>query len=97
MSLPVHDQIPDGLNHRTGLKRLGLVPLGPPVAEYRFRTRKGYVTCDLYRASEVRMVDPVRVAAGVQAVQTRKVNETAQRKGACTEAERDALKLYRTL
>lgn len=48
MSLPVHREIPEGLNHRTGLKRQGLAPTGEPVAQYEYRTRKGYERCNLY-------------------------------------------------
>ncbi|WP_019011679.1 hypothetical protein [Deinococcus aquatilis] len=83
MSLPVHEQIPEGLNHPTGLKHQGLVPVGQPVAEYRYRTRKGYLTCDLYDVTQMRPVDPMRVAAGLQATETRKLAEKARRQAAC--------------
>jgi DNA polymerase III epsilon subunit-like protein len=94
MNLPVHERIPEGLNHRTGLKNQGLVPVGQPVAEYRYRTRKGYLTCDLYDVTQVRPVDPMRVAAGLQATETRKLAEKARRQAACAQAEQDALKIY---
>lgn len=94
MSLPVHAQIPEGLNHRTGLKQQGLVPVGQPVAAFRYRTRKGYVTCDLYDAAQVRPVDPLRVAAGLQAAETRKAGEKARWEQLCAQAEQDALRMY---
>lgn len=50
MSLPVHRNIPDGLNHKTGLKRQGLAPTGEPVALYGYRTRRGYWLTDMGRA-----------------------------------------------
>ena len=48
MRLPVHREVPNGLNHRTGLKRQGLAPTGEPVARYEYRTHRGYERCPLY-------------------------------------------------
>lgn len=57
VKLPVHQEIPPGLNHRTGLRKLGLQPTGEPVAQYEYRTRKGTTRCDLYDATQTEAFD----------------------------------------
>ena len=74
MTLPGHRELPPGLNHRTGLKKLGLVPTGPVVARYEYRTRKGWLACELYDVTHVRPIDPVASARAVQVHQIRRAN-----------------------
>lgn len=57
MTLPVRREIPEGLNHKTGLKKLGLAPTGDPVAQYEYRTRKGYERCNLYPVAAATPID----------------------------------------
>ena len=91
MTLPVHRELPAGLNHRTGLRREGLVPTGPVVARYEYRTRNGWLSCDLYDAAHVRPIDPAASARGVQAAETRRQNEDARRREQWAQEEQDAL------
>ena len=91
MTLPVLRELPPGLNHRTGLRREGLVPTGPVVARYEYRTRKGWLTCDLYDAAHVRAIDPARVARGIQAHHTRRENRRQADLRALEQDEADAL------
>ncbi|OLV20193.1 3'-5' exonuclease [Deinococcus marmoris] len=76
MTLPVHREIPDGLNHKTGLKRLGLSPTGDVLALYEYRTRKGYERCNLYA---VAAAAPIDRAGEAQARKTRKLARDARR------------------
>lgn len=101
MSLPVHRNIPDGLNHKTGLKRQGLAPTGEPVALYEYRTRRGYERCNLY---DVAVTAPLDRRGESQARKAREAARDARRlevqasfaeelacleRGALAEAQRD--------
>ena len=53
-ALPVYDHVPSHLAHRTGLKKEGRAPTGPPVAVYRFRHHNGYASCELFSCADTR-------------------------------------------
>ncbi|MXV21273.1 hypothetical protein [Deinococcus xianganensis] len=60
--LPQYETCPPSLASRTGLKKLGLVPTGDPVATLRYRTPQGYKTCPLYSRADTRPEREARAA-----------------------------------
>jgi hypothetical protein len=69
MPLPEYRLIPKEFNHRSGLKKLGLVPTAGPVGLYVYRHHDGLGRCELF---DVRQTRPLKDAL---AARTRRLAE----------------------